>query len=112
MNFTLLSQQLLNGLAVGGVYALFALGYTLVFSILRVINFTHGALFALGAYFTYALTGSAFGFNGLLRQPAPSPLACPSPWPCCSAGSWPGSSAWAWSASPLSRCASAAPTRC
>ena len=80
MNFTLLSQQLLNGLAVGGVYALFALGYTLVFSILRVINFTHGALFALGAYFTYALTGSAFGFNGLFANSAlpfglPFPLA-------------------------------------
>lgn len=70
MNTGLFAQQLLNGLAVGGVYALFALGYTLVFSILRVINFTHGALFALGAYFTYALTGSAFGFNGLFANSA------------------------------------------
>ncbi|MCX6046718.1 MAG: branched-chain amino acid ABC transporter permease, partial [Chloroflexi bacterium] len=80
MNTTLLTQQILNGLAVGSVYALFALGYTLVFSILRVINFTHGALFTLGAYFTYTLTGSAFGFNGLLANAAlpwglPFPLA-------------------------------------
>lgn len=80
MNTTLLTQQILNGLAVGSVYALFALGYTLVFSILRVINFSHGALFTLGAYFAYVLTGSAFGFNGLLANAAlpfglPFPLA-------------------------------------
>jgi branched-chain amino acid transport system permease protein len=62
----ILVQQILNGLAIGGIYALFALGYTLVFSILRVINFSHGAVFALGAYFTYALTGRAVGFNGIL----------------------------------------------
>lgn len=61
-------QQLLNGLAIGGVYAIFALGYTLVFSILGIINFTHSAIFALGAYFTYALLGAQFGFNGLLAQ--------------------------------------------
>ncbi len=61
-------QNLLNGLAIGGVYAIFALGYTLVFSILGIINFAHGAIFTLGAYFTYALTGSPFGFNGVLAQ--------------------------------------------
>jgi branched-chain amino acid transport system permease protein len=61
-------QQLLNGLAIGGVYAIFALGYTLVFSILRIINFAHGAIFTVGAYFTYLLTGSAVGFNGLLAN--------------------------------------------
>jgi branched-chain amino acid transport system permease protein len=63
-----LLQNLLNGVAIGSVYAIFALGYTLVFSILRVINFAHGAVFTLGAYFTYVLTGAAFGFNGLLAQ--------------------------------------------
>ncbi len=78
MNTTLLTQQILNGLAVGSVYALFALGYTLVFSILRVINFTHGALFTLGAYFAYLLTGSAFGFNGLLANAA-LPFGLPFP---------------------------------
>jgi branched-chain amino acid transport system permease protein len=61
-------QNLLNGLAIGSVYAIFALGYTLVFSILRVINFAHGAVFTVGAYLTYVLTGSAFGFNGLLAR--------------------------------------------
>lgn len=78
MNTTLLLQQLLNGLAIGSVYAIFALGYTLVFSILRIINFAHGAVFTLGAYFTYVLTGSRFGFNGVLaNQAVPFALAFP-----------------------------------
>lgn len=70
MTTTLVLQQFLNGLAIGSVYAIFALGYTLVFSILRVINFAHGAVFTLGAYFTYMLTGSRIGFNGLLANMA------------------------------------------
>jgi branched-chain amino acid transport system permease protein len=70
MNTSLLLQQLLNGLAIGSVYAIFALGYTQVFSILRIINFAHGAIFTLGAYFTYVLTGSRFGFNGVLANRA------------------------------------------
>jgi branched-chain amino acid transport system permease protein len=79
MNSTLFLQQILNGIAVGSIYAIFALGYTLVFSILRVINFAHGAVFTLGAYFTYVLTGSRFGFNGVLANTAmcdyvPGPL--------------------------------------
>jgi len=70
MNTSLLLQQVLNGLAIGSVYAIFALGYTLIFSILRIINFTHGAIFTLGAYAAYALTGARFGFNGLLANAA------------------------------------------
>jgi len=61
-----LLQLLLNGLSTGAVYALFALGYTLVFSVLGVINFAHGAVFTLGAYFTYFLIGGAAGANGVL----------------------------------------------
>lgn len=61
-------QQLINGLSLGMVYAIFALGYTLVFSILGIINFAHSAVFTLGAYFTYTLMGLAFGFNGLLAN--------------------------------------------
>lgn len=61
-------RNLVNGLAIGSVYALFALGYTLVFSILRVINFAHGAIFTVGAYLTYALTGAHFGLNGQLSN--------------------------------------------
>src|SRR5438046_5113198 len=80
MNTSLLLQTTLNGLAIGGVYAIFALGYTLIFSILRIINFAHAAVFTIGAYFTYMLTGARFGFNGLLANQAlpfglPFPLA-------------------------------------
>lgn len=56
-----LPQNFFDGLAVGSVYALFALGYTLIFSILRIVNFAHGAVFTIGAYFTYALLGRQFG---------------------------------------------------
>jgi branched-chain amino acid transport system permease protein len=43
-------QQLINGLTVGGVYALIALGYTMVYGILELINFAHGEIYMLGAY--------------------------------------------------------------
>src|SRR5919106_689252 len=71
-------QNVLNGLAIGGVYAIFALGYTLVFSILRIINFAHGAIFTLGAYFTYMLLGARFGFNGVCANLA-LPFSLPFP---------------------------------
>ena len=76
MDLTLFLQQFFNGLSIGSVYAIFALGYTLIFSILGIINFAHGAIFTLGAYFTYALTGEAFGFNGLLAN-ARLPISLP-----------------------------------
>ncbi|MBD1844509.1 branched-chain amino acid ABC transporter permease [Cyanobacteria bacterium FACHB-63] len=76
MSLTILLQNLLNGLSIGSVYAIFALGYTLVFSILGIINFAHGAIFTLGAYFTYALMGQSFGTNGLFALAA-LPLRLP-----------------------------------
>jgi len=45
-----LLQQLLNGLTIGSFYALIALGYTMVYGVLKLINFAHGDLFMLGAY--------------------------------------------------------------
>ncbi len=45
-----LLQQLVNGLTIGAVYALIALGYTMVYGILQLINFAHGEVFMLGAY--------------------------------------------------------------
>lgn len=68
MDITLFLQQFLNGLSIGSIYAIFALGYTLVYSILGIINLAHGAIFPLGAYFTYTLMGGSFGFNGLLAN--------------------------------------------
>jgi branched-chain amino acid transport system permease protein len=56
-------QQLFNALALGGVYALVALGLTLVYGVMRVPNFAHGGLYMLGAYLSYAvLTGLGWGY--------------------------------------------------
>lgn len=43
-------EQLVNGLTLGSIYALFALGYTMVYGILRMINFAHSEIFMIGAY--------------------------------------------------------------
>ena len=49
----MIAQQVLNGLVLGGVYALFALGFTLIFGIHRIMNMAHGAMFA--KYYWYRL---------------------------------------------------------
>ena len=43
-------QHLMNGLTLGGIYALIALGYTMVYGILKFINFAHGDVLMVGAY--------------------------------------------------------------
>ena len=48
-----LLQNLLNGIAVGAIYALIALGYTMVYGILKLINFAHGDIFMLGSFVGY-----------------------------------------------------------
>jgi branched-chain amino acid transport system permease protein len=48
-------EQLLNGLTLGGIYALIALGYTLVYGVLRMINFAHSELFMVGAVIGWGL---------------------------------------------------------
>ena len=47
-------QQLVNGLQLGSIYALIALGYTMVYGIVRLINFAHGDFYMIGAYAAYA----------------------------------------------------------
>jgi branched-chain amino acid transport system permease protein len=49
-------QQLVNGLSLGSIYALIALGYTMVYGVLRLINFAHGDVYMLGAYAGYFLS--------------------------------------------------------
>ena len=51
------AQQLINGLALGAVYALIALGYTMVYGILHLINFAHGEVYMLGAYLGIIIMG-------------------------------------------------------
>ena len=48
---TQIFQQLVNGLSLGSIYALIALGYTMVYGIIKLINFAHGDIMMVGAYF-------------------------------------------------------------
>ena len=72
-------QQLINGLAWGSIYALIALGYTMVYGVLRLINFAHGDVYMIGAMTGYyaahriALGASGFKFGIVL---ALSMIAC------------------------------------
>ena len=50
-----LLQQLVNGLSIGAAYALIALGYTMVYGVLRLINFAHGEVYMAGAVVAYYL---------------------------------------------------------
>src|SRR3989441_3301897 len=49
-----LLQHLVNGLVLGGTYALLGIGLTLIFGLMNVVNFAHGEFYTLGAYATFA----------------------------------------------------------
>jgi branched-chain amino acid transport system permease protein len=51
-------QQLINGVSLGAIYALIALGYTMVYGVLRLINFAHGDVYMLGAFAGYFLANA------------------------------------------------------
>jgi len=53
MTWAMFVQHALNGLTLGSLYALIAIGYTMVYGILRLINFAHSEIFMLGAYFVF-----------------------------------------------------------
>lgn len=60
-------QQIINGLSVGSVYALIALGYTMVYGIIKLINFAHGEVMMAGAYFAFVVAiSSRFPFPVVL----------------------------------------------
>jgi len=52
---SLFLQQLVNGITLGGVYALIAVGYTMVYGVIQLINFAHGEIYMLGAFLAYTL---------------------------------------------------------
>ena len=58
-----LLQQIINGLSLGAIYALIALGYTMVYGVLRLINFAHGDVYMLGAFAGYYLANT-LGLDG------------------------------------------------
>ncbi|MDO5286025.1 MAG: branched-chain amino acid ABC transporter permease [Actinomycetia bacterium] len=56
-------QQVVNGLSIGSIYALIALGYTMVYGIIQLINFAHGDVYMVGAYVGYfCMTTARLGF--------------------------------------------------
>lgn len=64
-------QHIINGLSLGSIYALIALGYTMVYGILRLINFAHADVYMMGAFFAYY----AASYLGIERQPGIGTLA-------------------------------------
>jgi branched-chain amino acid transport system permease protein len=65
---TLFLQQLINGLSLGGIYALIALGYTMVYGIIELINFAHGDVYTLGTFFSLAIL-TLLGVTGIVSGP-------------------------------------------
>ncbi len=61
-------QQLVNGLSLGGIYALIALGYTMVYGIIELINFAHGDVYTLGTFFSLAIL-TLLGVTGIVSGP-------------------------------------------
>ncbi|MCL5258526.1 MAG: branched-chain amino acid ABC transporter permease [Firmicutes bacterium] len=61
--------QLINGISLGSIYALIALGYTMVYGIIGLINFAHGDVYTLGSFFSLAILG-LLGATGELHGPA------------------------------------------
>ena len=59
MTFQYFMQHLTNGISLGSLYALIAIGYTMVYGILRLINFAHGDIFMIGSYMAFYLITSA-----------------------------------------------------
>jgi branched-chain amino acid transport system permease protein len=64
-------QQTVNALSIGAIYALIALGYTMVYGIIELINFAHGDIFMLGAFLTVVFTGGILGQTGAVRDIVP-----------------------------------------
>jgi branched-chain amino acid transport system permease protein len=76
MDLATFLQQVVNGLSLGSLYALIAIGYTMVYGILRLINFAHGDLIMVSAYVGWG--GSA----GLVPWPAGWPWRLRAFWGC------------------------------
>ncbi len=62
MNLTILVTIILNGLVLGGVYLLVAVGLNIIFNLSRILNVAHGAFYALGAYAFYSMLGTGLNY--------------------------------------------------
>ena len=93
---TVFLQYLVNGLSMGSVYAIIALGYTMVYGIAKMLNFAHGDVIMIGAYISFVVTSymglpaivcghaaaaactrSAFSLRGLRTSPCARPARLP-----------------------------------
>jgi branched-chain amino acid transport system permease protein len=63
-------QQVVNGVTTGSLYALIALGYTMVYGVLKLLNFAHGDLYMIGAFVGYFII-QLFGGASALVIPVP-----------------------------------------
>ncbi len=61
-DFSLFGQQLVNGITLGSVYALIAVGYTMVYGVIQLINFAHGEIYMMGAFLSFTMVTS-MGMN-------------------------------------------------
>jgi branched-chain amino acid transport system permease protein len=68
LDLTLVAQQTVNALTIGAIYALIALGYTMVYGIIELINFAHGDVFMMGSFVAYSLI-IRLGFSGPVGNP-------------------------------------------
>ena len=73
MDFSVLMQSVISGILVGGVYALIGIGLTIIFGVMRVINFAHGDIMMVGMYMTYFLF-TLFGVDPFLSVLITMPL--------------------------------------
>jgi branched-chain amino acid transport system permease protein len=64
----ILLSQIVSGLVLGGLYVLIAIGLSIIFGLLGIVNFAHGAFFTLGAYFALSLV-EAFGWPAVIFSP-------------------------------------------
>jgi branched-chain amino acid transport system permease protein len=65
---TYLVQQLLNGIQLGSIYALIALGYTLIYGVIKLINFAHADIFMVGAYVAFFIVSFSMGSSAFPPQ--------------------------------------------
>ncbi|MCF6172729.1 MAG: branched-chain amino acid ABC transporter permease, partial [Campylobacteraceae bacterium] len=63
MDILTFMQQMINGISLGSMYALIAIGYTLVYGVLRLINFAHGDIMMVGAFTAYLAHASGVPFE-------------------------------------------------
>ncbi|NPA73462.1 MAG: branched-chain amino acid ABC transporter permease [Epsilonproteobacteria bacterium] len=63
MDFSTFMQQMVNGVSLGSMYALIAIGYTMVYGVLRLINFAHGDIMMVGAFIAYVAHTSGIPFE-------------------------------------------------